>query len=152
MSELLTLRPKYIASLKRMSAITGSTADPYVADDIMANLRRGMHATGLLDHEGNELGAEREGSRRNSRRRSVDLLSRSFTRARSGSRDASSKEAIEAREREAEREREHKRNLLSHQRTELVAAASASRASALGRRSTVVGAGAGQKSPNPLEC
>ena len=60
-------------------------------------------------------------------------------------------EAIEAREREAEREREHKRNLLSHQRTELVAAASASRASALGRRSTVV-AGAGQKSPNPLEC
>ena len=32
-----------------MPRITGSTADPYVKDEIVAHLRRGLEATGLLD-------------------------------------------------------------------------------------------------------
>lgn len=49
MNRLLSQHHSYIPSIKRMPAITGSTADPYIKDEVMAHLRRGLEATGLLD-------------------------------------------------------------------------------------------------------
>lgn len=49
MSKLLQLHPGYVPSIKKMPAITGSTADSYVKDEIMTHLRRGLEATGLSE-------------------------------------------------------------------------------------------------------
>lgn len=51
MAQLLALHPKYVDSVKKMPAITGSTADAFVRDSIMQHLRRGLKATGLLELE-----------------------------------------------------------------------------------------------------
>ena len=49
MSQLLMQHPKYFPSLKSLKKITGSTSDPYIYDEIMAHLRRGLEETGLIE-------------------------------------------------------------------------------------------------------
>jgi len=75
MSKLLQLHPGYVPSIKKMPPITGSTADPFVRDEIMGHLRRGLAATGLSEDD--------ESSFSNSFKKSSSSLSRSFTRVRS---------------------------------------------------------------------
>ena len=45
MASLLKQHPKYLPSLKKMTRITGATSDPYIADEVMAHLRRGLEET-----------------------------------------------------------------------------------------------------------
>ena len=48
MCKLLSQHPTYVKSIKHMAPITGSTADPYIREDVMSHLKRGLEATGLL--------------------------------------------------------------------------------------------------------
>ena len=69
MASLLAAHPKYLPSIKRMARITGSTSDPFVRNQIMAHLRRGLEETGLLDElEGGAAAGSGggDGARRNS--------------------------------------------------------------------------------------
>ncbi len=93
----LTLDPQALGS------ITGSTADPYVADEIMAHLRRGLEQTGLLAEAEGEARPKPDAPTEKKARRASNIV-RSITRRRA-SRDHDQ-------EREA-REREAKRNCLS---------------------------------------
>ena len=54
MASLLKQHPKYLPSLKKMTRITGATSDPYIADEVMAHLRRGLEETGLIEDEAGE--------------------------------------------------------------------------------------------------
>jgi hypothetical protein len=76
MSKLLQLHPTYVRSIKQMPGITGSTADPFVKDEIMMHLRRGLAATGLSEDD-------EVASFNNSSTTKSNSLSRSFTRVRS---------------------------------------------------------------------
>lgn len=78
MARLLQLHPTFVASIKRMPAITGSTADAYIKDEVMTHLQRGLKATGLLDAMGET--DERTTSKAPSA--AMSFTRRSFTRRR----------------------------------------------------------------------
>ena len=103
MSQLMSMHPRYVNTVKQMASITGSTADPYVADEIMAHLRRGLEQTGLLAEAEGEARPKPDAPTEKKARRASNIV-RSITRRRA-SRDHDQ-------EREA-REREAKRNCLS---------------------------------------
>lgn len=94
MSKLLQLHPGYVPSIKNMPAITGSTADAFVRDEIMAHLRRGLAATGLSEDDENA-------SFSNSCKKNSSL-SRSFTRVRSFTRKKGVPDAIAEEQRQLE--------------------------------------------------
>ena len=97
MQKLLQLHPAYVPTIKKMPAITGSTADPYVKDEVMAHLRRGLEATGLLDEfEGDATSPGGRGSR-------ASALARSFTRKRKAEKKAERARADEKKDKDYRR-------------------------------------------------
>jgi len=120
MAQLLTVHPMYVESIKRMPAITGSTADEAVKISLMGHLRRGLQATGLLDELEGKASLQHEASfaKRSSssmrsfsmRRSSAVCRTSSFGRTPSGADSEGGSPSEVARHR---REREMRRSALS---------------------------------------
>ena len=62
MEKLLSLHPGYVSTIKSMSPITGSTADPYVKSEMMAHLKRALGALGIVGEEDNTFKTKSSGS------------------------------------------------------------------------------------------
>ena len=112
MAKLLEIHPSYVSTIQHMPPITGSTADPYVKEDIVQHLKRGLKATGLLDGEEDdsfERSFKTFKTSKSSLMRRGSLAAKSFTRRRTHT-AANVRDAQEAR---IKYERETRRASLS---------------------------------------